>query len=698
MASLQRARGSGSVPYREAEALQRAVHEHADDDYLLLQEHPHVYTLGSSADARARAARSRRRSAPSSCTPIAAATSRTTARASSSATRSSRSPSGAPGSATSSRTCAGSKSVLIAVLADFGIAATRSDGLHGCVGRRREDRRDRRAGRARPHPARLRAQRRSRPHDVRPHRPVRHPPTVASRRWRGCSARAPSMRDVVDRVVARFAEAFGFAAVDRQDVAWKAPRRSSAPIARRRRAGRVAGAAARPARGRRGRAPIRRSARTGPEWMRVRARFDDGYLELKKLMRGLELHTVCEEAGCPNIYECWADRTATFMILGDRCTRACGFCLVDTRKPLAGRRRRAAPRRRGGRGAGPRARGDHVRRARRPPRRRRVGVRGDGRRGPRRDQPRNERRAADLRLQGRRRRARDDLRGAARRAEPQPRDRRPPPARGAPVGRVRALAGGARAAPRTPGSSTKSGLILGMGETVDEVRAAIADLRGVGVDILTIGQYLRPSAAAPAGRAVVDARRVRRGPRVRRGRSASVTSSRARSCARATTPAPQSSRPRRDRAGRRLLTEWARWPRRCPRSTPISPRWLRAQPMFFVATAPPAEGGHVNVLAEGLRHVPRARRPTGRVPRPDRQRRRDDRAPARERSDHADVLRVRRQPAHLPALRPRAPCTSSDRRGSTRSRGEFPTLPGARGRSSRSTSTGSRRRAATRCR
>ena len=52
-------------------------------------------------------------------------------------------------------------------------------------------------------------------------------------------------------------------------------------------------------------------------------------------MRSLDLHTVCEEAGCPNIYECWSDRTATFMILGDRCTRACGFCQVDTRKPLA---------------------------------------------------------------------------------------------------------------------------------------------------------------------------------------------------------------------------------------------------------------------------------------------------------------------------------------------------------------------------
>ena len=89
------------------------------------------------------------------------------------------------------------------------------------------------------------------------------------------------------------------------------------------------------------------------------------------------------------------------------------------------------------------------------------------------------------------------------------------------------------------------GIILGMGETLDEVRAAITDLRAVGVDIVTVGQYLRPSAAPPAGRAVVDARRVRRGARLRRGRSVSVTSKSGRSCAPATTPAPQSRRERR---------------------------------------------------------------------------------------------------------------------------------------------------------
>jgi lipoic acid synthetase len=59
------------------------------------------------------------------------------------------------------------------------------------------------------------------------------------------------------------------------------------------------------------------------------------YRELKKSIKALELTTVCEEAGCPNIFECWGQGTATFMALGERCTRACGFCLVDTRKPQA---------------------------------------------------------------------------------------------------------------------------------------------------------------------------------------------------------------------------------------------------------------------------------------------------------------------------------------------------------------------------
>ncbi len=70
-----------------------------------------------------------------------------------------------------------------------------------------------------------------------------------------------------------------------------------------------------------------------PEWLRVRLPGGPNYTQLKEIMRGLELHTVCEEARCPNIGECWEARTATFMILGDTCTRACGFCAVKTGRP-----------------------------------------------------------------------------------------------------------------------------------------------------------------------------------------------------------------------------------------------------------------------------------------------------------------------------------------------------------------------------
>jgi lipoic acid synthetase len=70
-----------------------------------------------------------------------------------------------------------------------------------------------------------------------------------------------------------------------------------------------------------------------PEWIRARAPVGERYERLQSLMRGLELHTVCEEARCPNLGECWNRGTATFMILGDVCTRACGFCAVKTGRP-----------------------------------------------------------------------------------------------------------------------------------------------------------------------------------------------------------------------------------------------------------------------------------------------------------------------------------------------------------------------------
>jgi lipoic acid synthetase len=70
-----------------------------------------------------------------------------------------------------------------------------------------------------------------------------------------------------------------------------------------------------------------------PEWLKARAPSGEGYREIRETMRDLNLHTVCEEAACPNIGECWNNRTATFMILGNVCTRSCGFCNVLTGKP-----------------------------------------------------------------------------------------------------------------------------------------------------------------------------------------------------------------------------------------------------------------------------------------------------------------------------------------------------------------------------
>ena len=73
--------------------------------------------------------------------------------------------------------------------------------------------------------------------------------------------------------------------------------------------------------------------RRHPEWIKARLPSGDNYHELKDSLRGLSLNTVCEEAHCPNIGECWEQRTATIMILGDTCTRACGFCAVKTGRP-----------------------------------------------------------------------------------------------------------------------------------------------------------------------------------------------------------------------------------------------------------------------------------------------------------------------------------------------------------------------------
>jgi lipoic acid synthetase len=226
--------------------------------------------------------------------------------------------------------------------------------------------------------------------------------------------------------------------------------------------------------------------------LRAKAEMGPEYRDLKHTMRSLDLVTVCEEAGCPNIYQCWAEGTATFMINGDRCTRACGFCLVDTRKPV------------------PVDEGEAARVAEAVAQ---LGLA----------------HAVVTAV------ARDDLPdgGAAgfaatieaihRRCSATAVEVLIPDCRGEPpalkvvfdarpevlnhnietVARlqraVRPSASYARslsvlARAKAAGLTTKSGLILGMGETEPEVVGALADLHGVGCDIVTIGQYLRPTA------------------------------------------------------------------------------------------------------------------------------------------------------------------------------------------------------------
>ena len=112
-----------------------------------------------------------------------------------------------------------------------------------------------------------------------------------------------------------------------------------------------------------------------PKWLRAPAPVGENYRELKELVTRLQLHTVCESAACPNVGECWNRRTATFMILGNVCTRRCGFCAVQKGRSADGRLRRAAPCCRSLRDSRAAVRRDHQRQSGRPQGRRRGAVR-----------------------------------------------------------------------------------------------------------------------------------------------------------------------------------------------------------------------------------------------------------------------------------------------------------------------------------
>ena len=228
-----------------------------------------------------------------------------------------------------------------------------------------------------------------------------------------------------------------------------------------------------------------------PSWIKTKARMGPEYTELKKLVHREGLHTVCEEAGCPNIYECWEDREATFLIGGDQCTRRCDFCQIDTGRPADLDREE------------PRKVAESVQ-------------------------------AMGLRYATVTGVARDDLDdgGAWLYAETVRQIHELNPGTGVELlipdfnadpeqlaevfgSRPEVLAHNLETVPRifkrirpgfryerslsvltaarAAGLVTKSNLILGMGETPDEVTEAMRDLHEAGCEILTITQYLRPS-------------------------------------------------------------------------------------------------------------------------------------------------------------------------------------------------------------
>lgn len=230
-----------------------------------------------------------------------------------------------------------------------------------------------------------------------------------------------------------------------------------------------------------------------PDWLKVELQTGPEFVELKRMIKDLSLHTVCEEARCPNLYECWSNRTATFMILGSICTRACGFCAVTSGRPDgldAAEPERVA-------GAVARLGLEHVvitSVARDDLADGGAGIFAATIEAVRRQRPATAIEvlipdfggdAAHLEtvLQARPDILNHNLETVAR-LTPKVRSRATYARSLELLQRSRAIA---------PAIATKSGLMLGLGETHDEIVAALQDMRRVGVEIVTLGQYLRPS-------------------------------------------------------------------------------------------------------------------------------------------------------------------------------------------------------------
>ena len=487
---MLRVRSIGTVPYREAFTLQHALAAEADDDYLLILQHPHTYTLGSHADERhvlvdpaAVGAVLERTDRGGDVTyhgpgqlvayPIVTVP-----------------DDPASGPAHVHRL----EEVVIRTLADLGLSGATSEGEYPGVWLDAGGPQARKIAAVGIRTLRTEPGRRRTLHgvalNVNPDLAMfGHivPCGIADRGVTSLAAEGihVSYAQVLDAFVTRATAAFGTGSIERHDV-MQGPAdllgtsaEKERPLLRRLRQAGVA-----PEDG------LDISQRK-PDWVRVPVRIGKGYRQLGSTVHDLGLVTVCEEAGCPNIYECWADGTATFMINGERCTRACGFCQVDTRHPLPlspdepERVAEAVERMRLGHavitcvarddlsdgGAGAMAETISAIRARTPGTTVEVLI----------SDCRGDAASLDTIFEARPDVLNHNIETVARL------QRAVRPSAG--YARSLAVLGRAGAA----GLVTKSGLMVGLGEREDEVVATIADLRGVGVSIVTVGQYLRPS-------------------------------------------------------------------------------------------------------------------------------------------------------------------------------------------------------------
>ncbi len=236
---------------------------------------------------------------------------------------------------------------------------------------------------------------------------------------------------------------------------------------------------------------IRNSSRRLPPWFKVTIRQGPDYQDIRRIMDTLSLHTICEEARCPNVWECWNNRTATFLILGDICTRRCHYCAVTTGRPLELDREEPFRVARAVEALGLRHAvitsvnrdelvdggawvfAETIRQIRRLSPACAVEVLVPDFEG-------NEEALATVVAE------QPDILNHNIETVPRLFPSIRPQGK---YGRSIELLGRARRL----GAMTKSGLIVGMGETIDEVREVMRDLRSAGCDILTVGQYLQPT-------------------------------------------------------------------------------------------------------------------------------------------------------------------------------------------------------------